>query len=39
MRKITHPATFHNVIIEICGGEYELLNQSKTHLRLEGKNC
>ena len=37
MRKITHPATFHNGIIEICGGENESLNQSKTHLRLEEK--
>lgn len=37
MSKITHPVTFHNGIIEICGGEYESLNQSKTYLRLEGK--
>lgn len=37
MRKITHPATFHNGIIEICRGEHESLNQSKTYLRLEGK--
>ena len=37
MRKITYPATFRSGIIEICGGEYESLNQSKSHLRLEKK--
>lgn len=37
MRKITHPATFRSGIIEICGGEYASLNQSKSHLRPEEK--